>query len=135
MSIPQMRSAPTIGSRGLSATWTTLDSAAVVSLRGAVDTDNIGVMLTAIDAVLAAPVPAVLLDCDLVASWSVRGLEVAVHTAVRATELRRLFAMSGLDQPQRELIRRNWPGVPLEPFGYPTADKALRALTAEITVS
>jgi hypothetical protein len=105
-----------------------------IVLRGSVEPDNIEVLLTAVDAVMSEEPTAIMLDGDQVDSWSVRGLEVAVHTAIRTTELRVGFAMSGLGSPQVELIRRHWPGVPVEQFSYPTAADALRSVDPGLTL-
>lgn len=121
---------PTIGARGLSAATTTVDGLGVVSLRGQVGTDNIGVMLTAIDAALDSGVTGLVLDGDEVSSWSVLGLEVAILTATRAAGTGRRFAMSGLPDTQLELIRRHWPGVAADQFSHRSAAEAARAVTA-----
>lgn len=124
----ELRRNPALGARGLSVATTTAGGCGVVSLRGDVGTDNIGVMLHAIDSVLDANVRSLVLDGDDVSSWSVLGLEVAILSATRAAGSGMKFAVSGLPSAQLELIRRHWPGVELRQFSYRTAADAGRAV-------
>ena len=117
-----------IGFRGLSVAWSQAGSWTSICLRGSVDPGNVHALLTAIDAALSAEPAALLVEGDLVTSWSVRGLEVVVHTAMRAAAMRVGFALSGLGTSQVELIRRQWPGVPIDQFTHQTAGDATRAL-------
>lgn len=126
-SIPQMRTSPSRGARGLSVSWAVDDDLGVVSLRGAVSSDNLDVLLGAVDAVIRIGVRALVVDGDAVGAWTIRGLEVAVLAANRP-EFQQGFAVSGLSAPAVDLIRRQWPGVDIGHFTYPTSAAAITAL-------